>query len=182
MTNQYVKLAKETIEKYIKEGIIIKTSKDLPVEMLENKAGVFVSIHLKKHKPDEEDLRGCIGTFLPTKNNIAEEIIDNSVSAATHDYRFSPIEPTELDNLEISVDILGAPIQIANSKEQIARLNPKQYGVIVKTKDGRTGLLLPDLEGVDSPELQISIACQKAGISPDEPIDLFRFEITRHKE
>ena len=182
--NVYTKLAHDAIEKYLDKGEILNPPGKLSDEILKNRAGIFVSIHLKNPKQGEEDLRGCIGTFLPTKENIALEIIDNAISAATRDYRFSPISKDELPNLEISVDVLSSPEPIAINDMQyaISKLDPQKYGVIVKTDDGRTELLLPDLDGVNSPEEQISICRQKAGISPNEPVSLYRFKVTRHNE
>ena len=163
-----VKLAKETVETYVKEG---KTPqpKELTPEMKE-KAGVFVSIHKL------EQLRGCIGTIEPQKDNLAEEIITNAVSSASRDPRFPPIAPDELKDLDYSVDVLTTPEPIAN-KDQ---LDPKKYGVIVEC-GMRRGLLLPDLEGVDTVDYQIDICRQKAGIAPDEPVKLYRFEVRRYK-
>ncbi|OIP28230.1 MAG: AMMECR1 domain-containing protein [Dehalococcoidia bacterium CG2_30_46_9] len=163
-----VKLAKETVENYIREGKIPKPE-ELTPEMKE-RAGVFVSIH--KHG----QLRGCIGTFEPTKKNVAEEIMSNAISSATRDPRFPPVGASELPALEYSVDILTQPEPVKDIKE----LDPKEYGVIVES-GFRRGLLLPDLEGVDSAEEQIAICRLKAGISPDEPIKLERFQVRRFK-
>ncbi len=162
------RLARETVETYVKEG---KTPKpdELTPEM-KGKAGVFVSIHKLG------ELRGCIGTFEPQCANVAEEIINNAISSATRDPRFPPIAPDELKDLSYSVDVLTKPEPIAGQEE----LDPKQYGVIVEC-GFRRGLLLPDLEGVDSVDHQIEICCQKAGIASDEPIKLYRFEVRRYK-
>lgn len=184
MNDPYVKLAKFTIEEFIKNGRVIDVPKNLPEEMLEKKSGVFVSIHkkptatLRVAELVEGELRGCIGTFLPTKKNIALEIIDNAIAACSRDYRFAPITKDELSDLEISVDVLGEPEPV----QGVTALDAKKYGVIVKSEKGRTGLLLPDIPGVDSPEQQIAICRSKAGISPTEPIYLYRFEVKRHKE
>jgi len=164
-----VKLARDTIDAYVKTGKTISIPSYLTDEM-KGMAGVFVSI--KKHG----DLRGCIGTFSPTQPNIAAEVIQNAISAATRDPRFPPITPEELDSLDISVDILTEPEKIASPDE----LDPKRYGVIV-TKGWKKGLLLPDIEGVDTVEEQIYIAKRKAGISPDEEVKLQRFEVKRYK-
>jgi len=164
-----VKLARDTIDAYVKTGKTISIPSYLTDEM-KRMAGVFVSI--KKHG----DLRGCIGTFSPTQPNIAAEVIQNAISAATRDPRFPPITPEELDSLDISVDILTEPEKIASPDE----LDPKRYGVIV-TKGWKKGLLLPDIEGVDTVEEQIYIAKRKAGISPDEEVKLQRFEVKRYK-
>jgi len=163
-----VKLAKETVESYIREGKIPKP-KELTPEMKEQ-AGVFVSIH--KHG----QLRGCIGTFEPTKKNVAEEIMGNAISSATRDPRFPPVSVSELPDLEYSVDILTQPEPVKDIKE----LDPKEYGVIVES-GFRRGLLLPDLEGVDSVEEQIAICHLKAGIPPNEPVKLYRFKVRRFK-
>ena len=172
--NEYIKLAKNTIEEYIRTGKKIEVSKDLPEEFYSVKKGVFVTIYEKR---SEKKLRGCIGTFMPTKENVAQEIIDNAISAAIHDYRFNQISEGELDNLVYEVSLLNPPEQINSVKD----LSAKKYGVIVKSSDGKTGLLLPDIEGVNTPEKQISIACQKAGIDlGTEKIELFRFTVNKY--
>ena len=163
-----VKLAKETVESYIRDGKIPQP-KELTPEM-EKQAGVFVSIH------KQGELRGCIGTFEPTKINVAEEIMTNAISSATRDPRFPPIAASELGDLEYSVDILTKPEPV----KDVSQLNPKKYGVIVKS-GFRRGLLLPDLEGVDTVERQIEICRLKARIPFDEPISLYRFEVKRFK-
>jgi AmmeMemoRadiSam system protein A len=167
-TYPLVHLARETVESYVKEG---KTPRpgELTPEMKE-RAGVFVSIH--KYGA----LRGCIGTFEPAKTNVAEEVITNAVSSATRDPRFPPISPAELPDLEYSVDVLTKPEPVGSQSE----LDPKRYGVIVEC-GWRRGLLLPDLEGVNTVERQIDICRQKAGILPQEPVKLYRFEVNRYK-
>lgn len=165
----YVRLARETIEEYVRTGRKIKVPEGLPAEMYHKRAGTFVSI--KK----EGRLRGCIGTIQPVRNSIAEEIIENAVSAAVRDPRFSPIEPEELCKLVISVDVLGDTQRIDSPDE----LDVKRYGVVV-TKGMRRGLLLPNLEGVDTVKEQIAIAKQKAGIGKHEEVRLERFEVVRH--
>jgi len=172
--NPYTQLARKSIEYYLKNKKALSLSSDLPQELLNKKAGVFVSLHNKK----DDSLRGCIGTITPMMKNIASEIIANSIAAATADPRFPPLELSELPDITISVDVLEKPEPIASSKS----LDPQKYGVIVKCADGRTGLLLPDIEGVNDPNYQVAIACQKAGISPTETIYLYRFTVERHKE
>jgi AmmeMemoRadiSam system protein B/AmmeMemoRadiSam system protein A len=162
-------LAKETVETYVKTGKVPDPPKDLTPEM-QAKAGVFVSIHKLG------DLRGCIGTFEPQQENVAGEIIANAVSSATRDPRFSPVEEEELKDLDYSVDVLTSPEPV----EDASRLDVKKYGVIVEA-GWRKGLLLPDLEGVDTPAEQIGICRQKGGIGPDEPVNLYRFEVKRYK-
>lgn len=159
-------LAKETVEKYVSEGETPQPG-ELTPEMQEQ-AGVFVSIH--KHG----QLRGCIGTFLPTQSNVAEEIIHNAINSATRDPRFPPIPPNELPELTYKVDVLTKPEPVKSKEE----LDPKRYGILVECR-GKRGLLLPDLEGVDTVEKQIEIASAKAGIAPDEPVNLYRFEVRR---
>ena len=165
----YVRLARKTIEEYIRSGRKIETPEGLPGEMYNQKAGAFVSI--KK----EGRLRGCIGTVRAVQTSIAEEIIENAVSASSRDPRFPPIEPEELDRLDISVDVLGDMERIASPDE----LDVKRYGDVV-TKGHKRGLLLPDLDGVDTVEEQIAIAKDKAGIGAGEEVELERFEVVRH--
>lgn len=166
----YVKLAEDAIDLYIRNAKKLKAPDGLPEEMMKTKAGVFVSIH------KNGELRGCIGTILSTKKNVAEEIIANAISASTRDPRFHAITEDELSELEINVDVLGEP-ELIESPEQ---LDVKRYGVIV-SKGFRRGLLLPDLDGVDTVDEQIAIAMMKAGITDYEGITLHRFEVVRHK-
>ena len=142
---------------------------DLPDEMLSKTAGAFVSIH------EHGELRGCIGTIAPTRSSVAEEIIANAISASTRDPRFPAISADELPWLEISVDVLGEPEDI----DSVDQLDVKRYGVIVSAGHKR-GLLLPDLDGVDTPEQQVDIAMRKGGIRSSENYKLQRFEVIRH--
>ncbi|MCL2322549.1 MAG: AmmeMemoRadiSam system protein A [Oscillospiraceae bacterium] len=166
----YVSLARRSLEHYINFKKRMDVPKDLPKDMLGKKAGVFVSI--KK----EGKLRGCIGTISPIQKNIALEIIRNAISSGTNDPRFNPVTEDELDFLEYSVDILDEPESI-ESKDL---LDTKEYGVIV-SNGIRSGLLLPNLEGVDTVDEQISIALRKAGISERESYKLQRFKVERYK-
>lgn len=166
----YVKLARFSLESYINSGVHAKLPNDLPTEMLISKAGVFVS--LKKFGT----LRGCIGTIAPETDCIAQEILHNAVSAGAEDPRFMPVTKEELPDIVYSVDVLAKPEPIKDAKQ----LDAKRYGVIVNSK-GRRGLLLPNLEGVDTPQQQIDIAMKKAGIVRNEAYTLERFEVVRHK-
>ncbi|MBA1336367.1 MAG: hypothetical protein HPY66_2802 [Firmicutes bacterium] len=166
----YVRLARKALETYITEGRVIGVPEGLPPEMTQRKAGVFVSI--KKNGK----LRGCIGTISAATGSISEEIIHNAISAGTKDPRFYQVEDEELNELVYSVDVLAEPEPV----DTIEQLDAKRYGVIVKS-GRRSGLLLPDLEGVETPEDQVRIALQKAGINVTEPYTLERFEVIRHR-
>lgn len=168
----YVKLARWAVETYVKKHEIAPLPTDLPPEMFHTRAGAFVSIHL------QDQLRGCIGTFLPTQDCLAQEILLNGISAATRDPRFCAVQPHELPYLEYNVDVLSTPEPISGPEQ----LDPRKYGVIVKSaQDDRRGLLLPDLDGVDTVADQIAIARQKGNIAATEPIQLFRFQVVRHR-
>ena len=162
-------LARRSLEQYIRYHSKLAIPADLPQEMITERAGAFVSIH--KHGR----LRGCIGTIAPTQRCLAQEIIENAVSASTRDPRFDPVRADELDYLEINVDVLGKPAPISSGDE----LDVKRYGVIV-SKGVKRGLLLPDLDGVDTVAEQVAIARSKAGIAQAEPVSLQRFEVVRH--
>ena len=199
-------LPKKAVEAFIKKGKIIKPPKNLKKEFLKKRAGVFVTLE------KNGILRGCIGTYLPTKKNIAEEIIYNAIAASTEDYRFGPIQKEELPYLSYTVYILSQPelvgilggstsrnyendnIRRLNLQKISRQLDPKKYGIIVKTAPispsgdvifnghfvAKTGLLLPDLETVDTVEKQILIACQKRGINPlKEKILIYRFTVEK---
>ncbi|HNZ83195.1 MAG TPA: AmmeMemoRadiSam system protein A [Sedimentibacter sp.] len=168
--DEYVRLARQTLESYVINRKKIKKPDNLSSELLKTKAGVFVSLKL------DGSLRGCIGTTSSTTPSIADEIIQNAVSAATEDPRFPPVREDELKRLVYSVDVLGEAEKI----KSIDELNPEIYGVIV-SKGHRRGLLLPNLEGIDTAEKQVSIALRKAGIYPEEKYQLERFQVVRHK-
>ncbi|MDI3281205.1 MAG: AmmeMemoRadiSam system protein A, partial [Bacillota bacterium] len=167
-----VALARRAVEEYVRTGRVLAPPDpaQLPPELRGRRAGVFVSI--KKHGR----LRGCIGTVEPTQPDLAREIIRNAIEAATRDPRFDPVQPEELVDLVYSVDVLGEPERIPD----ISYLDPRRYGVIV-SRGLRRGLLLPDLEGIDTAEEQVAIARQKAGLGPDEEVTLERFEVIRYK-
>ena len=162
----YVKLARHTIETYLRTGKRPSVPEGLPEELYSRRAGAFVSLK------EDGKLRGCIGTI---QNSLAEESIRKAVSACSEDPRFPPVEQWEAGRLTISVDVLGDTERISSPGE----LDVERYGVIV-TKGGRRGLLLPNLEGVDTVEQQIAIAKQKAGIQEQEAVELERFEVVRH--
>ena len=167
--DEYVKLARHAIENYVKSGIRISIPDDLPGEMINNKAGVFVTI--KK----QGELRGCIGTISPVTSSIAQEILRNSISAAMEDPRFAPVSERELPQLVYSVDVLGQTEKI----ESLEELDVNRYGVIVSSGHKR-GLLLPNLEGVNTVDQQIDIARRKAGITRMDKLVIERFEVVRH--
>jgi AmmeMemoRadiSam system protein A len=165
-------LARKTVEAFVKTGKIIRSPDDLPADF-KARAGCFVSI-----KTLDGALRGCIGTVEPAKNTLAEEIIYNAVSAATRDPRFAPVRADELTNLRYSVDVLSEPEPCT-----LKDLDPKIYGVIVEHESGYPrGLLLPNLQGVDSARQQVDLAAQKAGLDPKGNLKLFRFRADRLSE
>jgi AmmeMemoRadiSam system protein A len=164
-----VELAKRSVEEFVRNGKTACLPEQLPAEM-KAKAGVFVCI--KKRG----ELRGCIGTFLPCCDNVAAETIRNAISAASQDPRFLPVAEGELDQLSYSVDVLSAPEKVHDPGE----LDPKEFGVIV-SRGSRRGLLLPDLEGVDTVDEQLRIAKMKAGITPEEETEIFRFRVDRYR-
>ncbi len=167
--DSYVRLARLSVETYVRTGARASLPEKLPPEMTGARAGVFVSLK------EDERLRGCIGTIEPETPSIAEEILCNAVSACSRDPRFDPVGPEELDRLVYSVDVLQQPESIDSMQE----LDVKKYGVIVAS-GRRRGLLLPNLAGVDTPEKQVTIAREKAGIAAGEPVHLQRFQVVRH--
>lgn len=165
----YVELARKTIAEFVGRGVRVVPPEELPPDM-NFRAGVFVS--LKKHG----QLRGCIGTFMPTTPSVYQEIARNAVAAATEDPRFSPVTADELQEIRYSVDVLSEPEPVTD----ISELDPRKYGVIV-SKGHLRGLLLPDLEGVDTVREQLKITMMKAGINPDdEDVEISRFTVKRY--
>jgi AmmeMemoRadiSam system protein A len=165
-------LAKSAVEKFVEEGTILDpASLRLPASLLNKKAPVFVTIE------KNDKLRGCVGTYLASRKNIALEIIDNALAAAFRDYRFGPVQAEELPFLSYTVYILGKMEMI----KDISGLEPRKYGGFVKTVGGfKSALLLPGLEGIESPQKQFSVLCQKAGIEPfKEKTLIFRFSVKK---
>lgn len=164
-------LARRAVEEYIVSGNEVEVDEDELPEILKKEAGVFVT--LKKNG----ELRGCMGTFRPVQKNAAYEIISNAMTAAENDPRFPEVDKSEFDEIVISVDILSEAEEVDDKSE----LDPSKYGILVKGGH-QTGLLLPDLEGVDTAEEQVNIARRKAGLRPDDKIDIFRFSVKRFSE
>ncbi len=166
-----VRLARAAIEAYVCDGRVLEPE-EVPDPIEGNPAGVFVTIHTYS----TGDLRGCIGTIQSTAPTLAEETIHNAISAATRDWRFSPICPDELDDLEIDVSVLHPAERI----KSVAELDPRRYGVIVEHGRHR-GLLLPDIPGIDDARMQVDMARQKAWIGRDEPIEMWRFQVDKYE-
>lgn len=169
-SSPYLRLARESLTYFLASGKHMDIPSYVTEEMLTEKRGVFVS--LKK----EGQLRGCIGTVFPATENVANEIIRNAVEAGLYDPRFIAVTEGELEEIDFSVDVLTEP-----EETTLEELDPKKYGVIVRSR-GKTGLLLPDLEGVDTVEEQLSIALQKAGIGKNEKYTIEKFEVIRYSE
>ncbi|HTZ17569.1 MAG TPA: AmmeMemoRadiSam system protein A [Dissulfurispiraceae bacterium] len=164
----YVALAKKAIEEYISNRKVLCAGSDIPEEM-RRRSGVFVCLKVRGN------LRGCIGTFQPCCKNLYDEIVRNAISASSEDPRFSMVRPDELDQIDYTVDVLSEP-----EKSTVSELDPKKYGIIV-AKGSRRGLLLPDLEGVDTVDEQLRITKMKAGIMPeDKDVEIFRFTVDRY--
>lgn len=166
----YVALAKKAVEEYVTRRKVLTPPEELSSDM-KQKAGVFVCLKTG------DDLRGCIGTFVPSAENLYDEIVRNALAAATEDPRFLPVLETELQAIQYSVDVLSAPEKV----KDLSELDPKKYGVIV-IKGAKRGLLLPDLEGVETVEEQLRITKMKAGIDPyDKNVEIFKFSVERYK-
>ncbi len=166
-----VQLAKETVELYVREGKIREIREQELTPQLRERAGVFICLKINGI------LRGCIGSFQPQEATIAHETVRNAISAATCDPRFACVRPEELGTIQYTVDLLTAPEPVRDKRD----LDPQRYGLIVQSGSKR-GLLLPDLEGVDSVDSQIGIAMQKAGIPEGSPLVMYRFEVKRYSE
>lgn len=169
--NPYATLARASIEHYLRDRNVMQVPEDTPEVLLVTRAGAFVTLH------KGGNLRGCIGTINPIRESLAEEIIHNAVASAAEDPRFPAVKSGELKDIVISVDVLGDAEPIDSFDE----LDPSRYGVIVSDKY-RRGLLLPNLEGVNTAVEQVSIALQKAGIYQGDSYKLERFEVARYEE
>jgi AmmeMemoRadiSam system protein A len=164
-----VRLARLALETYVLSKKTISPPSTFPQELTNERAGVFVSLKLNQR------LRGCIGTTQPTTSSIAEEIIQNAISAGTHDPRFDPVSVDDLSRIVYSVDVLKPTESISSIDE----LDPKRYGIIVRHQH-RQALLLPNLEGIDTVQEQLQVVLRKAGIKETESYTMERFEVVRH--
>lgn len=170
-------LAERAVNEYVRHGQRLQLANVDPLtpeisESRQLRAGTFVSIHKKNG-----ELRGCIGTFVPVRANVVDEVIENSIASASRDPRFYPVQEWELDDLDISVDVLSEPEPVSS----VGELDPHIFGVIVSDQTGeRRGLLLPMLEQVQTAEQQVAIARQKASIGAQEPVQLYRFRVHRY--
>lgn len=167
--DEYVSLARNALEFYVRNHQTLTVPEDTKSKLLNKTGGVFVSLHI------DNQLRGCIGTIDSTTDSIADEIIQNAISAGTRDYRFQKVRDNELDRIEYSVDVLKTPELINNVED----LDVSKYGLIVKSGD-KSGLLLPNIDGIETVEYQIKIAKRKAGISDNEQFTMERFKVIRH--
>jgi len=171
----YVKLVRITVERLLSGEAPPVSGADVDGnhELWNKERACFVSI-----KTLAGALRGCIGTILPTQRGLDLEIMANAVAASTRDPRFPPMTSPELKEVTFSVDVLGLPESVSD----LGELDPSVWGVIV-TQNFRRGVLLPDLEGVDTVEEQLDIAARKAGISKiDSTVTIERFCVDRYKE
>jgi AmmeMemoRadiSam system protein A len=163
-------LARITVERFISEGEVVEPPRK-PCGLLADRAGAFVTLRIHGIH-----LRGCIGTIEPSCANLAQEIIQNAINAATRDPRFNPVKATELPFISYGVDVLSPP----EPARGIEDLDPSIYGVIIESLDGcRRGLLLPDIDGIETVKQQWLAVHLKAGLTPGDPVRIERFTVTR---
>lgn len=174
--NTYTNLARQSINYFLEKQKMMDLPLGLPEKLLKTKSATFVTLH---QKPSGE-LRGCVGTFIPIRENVAEEIIYNAVSSAVDDPRFPPVTLADLPAIEISVDVLSSLKHI--SAKLLNSLNPKKDGLLVRTSDDRRGILLPDIEGIETIDEQERICRLKAGIGRNEPVSYQTFTVDRFHE
>ena len=170
----YVLLARRAIVHWLERGEIMEPPPDLPAEMVQQRAGVFVTLFEKKPAGGEE-FRGCLGSIWPKRESIASEIISIAIASAQYDPRCEPVCLDEMDRIEITVSVLEEPLPIESRDE----LDPRVFGVVVNGR-GRQGVLLPDLSGVDTVEQQVEIAARKAGLEVGQIERTFRFRVQKH--
>jgi AmmeMemoRadiSam system protein A len=161
------RLAREAIEAWLGSQPLSLADRDTPA------APVFVSLHQKTG-----ELRGCMGTLVATEEDVRKETARCAVLSASRDPRFTPLTRSELERVDIDVTVL-CPLEVIQGPES---LDPKRYGVVVSDAHGRRGVLLPDLEGIEDVQTQLSIAKRKAGIAQGAPFALQRFEALRFNE
>ena len=170
----YTRIALETLLVYLKGGNADKLLlENVPEELFNIRRGCFVSLHLTSG-----ELRGCIGTIEPVEENLYKEIVRNAISSASRDTRFSPVRMSEMDEIEISVDVLSEPEKVHSLQE----LDPVKYGLIISDTKFSRGILLPGLEGIDTIEKQINIVKRKAGLEncENDSLEFYRFTSNRH--
>jgi len=160
-------LAREALDHFLRTGETMAAQ-----TRTGRRAGCFVSLH-----DPHGELRGCIGTIEPVHDDLAEETIVNAISAGTRDPRFAAVTTVELRRLSLEVSVMGEPEAVDNESD----LDPRRYGLVLRSGP-RRGVLLPDLDGVDTVAMQIDIVRRKAMIGPDEPVEMWRFQVEKHHE
>lgn len=169
-----LKLARETIETFVKTGKKIPVPKEYPKEVKE-KRGVFVTIY------KNGSLRGCVGLPYP-ELPLIEGLIEASIQAC-QDPRFEPLRPEELKDIRIEVSVLTEPklIKVKNPKEYIKKIELGKDGLII-SKGSCGGLFLPKvpIEQNWNKEEYLENLCYKAGLTEDSWLDplsrIFKFE------
>lgn len=162
-----VKLAREAVETYVARQSYISPP---ATPEIKSASAVFVSLKLNG------ELRGCMGTTSPCYRSLGEEIVNMAVAACSKDTRFDPVQEWELADLDYTVDVLSPPDNVTDT----SMLDPRLYGIIVQ-EGKRKGLLLPNLDGIESVADQIEIACGKAGIKMSKKTKISRFRVERHE-
>jgi len=160
-------IARETLNEYVRN----KKVPDFAIEseILQKECGAFVTLKKKNGA-----LRGCIGRIVAEKP-LFLVIRDMAIAAASQDYRFPPVTPSELDDIEIEISVL-TPMQKVNSAEEI---EVGRDGLMIK-RGYMSGLLLPQVpveQGWDK-ETFLEHTCYKAGLPPDawKSSELWKFQ------
>lgn len=166
----YTTIALESLINHFSNGRGLDLSiEDLPDEF-SNPAACFVSLYTKGGK-----LRGCMGSVIPQTTTLYDEIISNTMHAAFGDKRVPPLTEAELDHVSITVEVVQPFEKIASLNE----LQPQVYGVMVKDKSGKIGVLLPATGEIETVEQQVKTACDKGGIiyNTAKELNIYRFKV-----
>lgn len=163
-------LARHTLEAYFKDGRTLALPADLH-PALQQRAGVVVTVE----KRGQVRPRGCRGTLQPRYATLGEEIVRNSIAAATRDATEKPLQAGELKDCRISLTIILSIRPIQNlSQHDVARCG------LIAQKGERIGLVLP-FEGKDA-ATQWKWARQKAGLRDGEKAQMLEVEAVRFRE
>jgi uncharacterized protein len=162
---QLLQIARQAITDCVKWNRYPKPDMEAVSPRLLEYGATFVTLTIKG------ELRGCIGT-LESKKSLVEDVTEHAVAAAINDYRFPPLTPEELEDIEIEISRLTKPESLAykDPEDLLTKLRPGFDGVIIQYGSRRATFLPQVWEKIADTSEFLNHLCFKMGV----PIDLWR--------
>jgi len=176
-----LQLARQTIKEYFEKGKKCQIDLTSFSEQLQKDSATFVT--LTKHG----ELRGCVGA-LEAYQPLVEDVRDHALAAAFDDYRFAPLQPEELPDIEIEISRLTPPkpISYEDADDLLIKIRPYIDGVILRNSNRRATFLPQVWEKLPHPEIFLSHLCQKMGCDADiwrnKKLEVFIYQVEMFHE